>query len=221
MIKMDFKPNVPKPFVLLLPLVGIGLFVLLYIIAAIGYPGGSWAVPHHEGFSFWNNYLCDLLDKYAINGELNSGRYFARFSLAALCSGILLLWVYLPGLFSSKSINKRIMWYSGILSLISTLFLTSGTHDITVRIAGFFGVIAFISCFIELFKAGHYKLFTFGVLCLGIFLLNYYIYETGTFIRNLPIIQKVTFVSFILWFVFLDIFFFRNVKTIQDKSTKT
>jgi len=218
---MDFKPNTPKPFVLLLPLIGIGLFIFLYIIAAIGYPGGSWAVPNQEGFSFWNNYLCDLLDKYAINGELNSGRYFARFSLAALCSGILLLWINLPRLFSRKSITKSIMWYSGILSLISTLFLTSGTHDITVRIAGFFGVIAFISCFIELYKAGHYKLFTFGVLCLGIFLLNYYIYETGTFIGNLPIIQKITFVSFILWFVFLDIFFFRNVKTIQDKSTKT
>ena len=216
-MKIDILPVVPKPSVLLLPLAGMVLFVVLYVLAALNYPGGSWIVMDQEGFNFWNNYLCDLLDRNAINGELNSARFFARGSLAALCVSLLLLWYFLPGFFSKKGINVFVMWLAGILSLVVTMFLTSGTHDITVRIAGFFGVIAFISCFIELYKANYFSLVYFGIASLLIFLVNYYIYETGTFIRSLPVIQKVTFVSFILWFAFLDISFYKFVKLKNDK----
>lgn len=216
MLKMYFKPILPKAYVLLLPVAGMGVFVILYIIAALQYPGGSWAAPHHDGFSFWNNYLCDLLDENAINGELNSARYIARVALGVLCVCLLLLWYYLPNFFTTESKNKSIMWITGIMAFIVTTFLTSGTHDITVRIAGAFGVIAFITCFIELFKAGHYKLFAFGILCLGVFLMNYYIYETGIFIRMLPIIQKITFSCCILWFFFLDMSFYKKIRSEEN-----
>ena len=216
-MKLDILPAIPKPSILLLPLGGMVLFVVLYILAALNYPGGSWIVMDQEGFNFWNNYLCDLLDRNAINGELNPARFFARASLGVLCVSLLLLWYFLPGLFSKKGINIFVMWLSGILALGVTMSLTSGTHDITVRIAGIFGVIAFISCFIELYKANYFLLFYFGIACLLIFLVNYYIYETGTFIRSLPVIQKVTFLSFILWFAFLDISFYKFVKLKNDK----
>jgi hypothetical protein len=209
---MKLSPNVPKPNVLLLPLVGMGLFILLYLLAALNYPGGSWIILEQKGFSFWNNYLCDLLDHYAINGELNPARHFARASLGMLCASLILLWYYLPGLFSVKSSNLTIMWVTGIISLVITLFLASGTHDITVRIAGIFAVIAFITCFVELYKARYFKLVMFGVACLLIFLANYYIYETGEFLHTLPTIQKITFVSYIIWFVFLDLVLYRKLK---------
>jgi hypothetical protein len=209
---MKFSPNVPKPYVLLLPLVGMGLFVLLYVLAAFKYPGGSWMMPQQNGFSFWNNYLCDLLDQNAINGELNTARYLARTSLTVLCLSLFLIWYYLPNLFKGEKFNISIMWLSGMAALITTAFLSSGTHDNTVRIAGFFAVIAFLTCFLELFKAGYLKLFIFGAVCLIIFLFNYYIYETGQFIRLLPIIQKITFVCFIIWFIVLDIFLYQNLK---------
>jgi hypothetical protein len=209
---MNLIPKAPKPYILLLPLFGMVLFVFLYIIAALKYPGGSWVMPQQNGFSFWNNYLCDLLDQNAINGELNTARYYARASLGLLCTSLILLWYYLPGLFSVKSSNLTIMWATGIISLVITLFLASGTHDITVRIAGIFGVIAFISCFVELYKALYFKLVMFGVACLLIFLANYYIYETGEFLNTLPTIQKITFVSCIIWFVVLDLVLYRKLK---------
>jgi len=209
---MNLTPKAPKPYILLLPLFGMVLFVFLYIIAAFKYPGGSWAMPQQNGFSFWNNYLCDLLDQIAINGELNTARYYARTSLGVLCLSIILLWYYLPCLFKGKSLNKNIMWLSGIIALVATSFLSSGTHDATVRIVGFFAIIAFSTCFIELLRARHIKLFVFGVVCLIIFLANYYIYETGSYIRLLPIIQKITFISFIIWFIMLDVFFYRKLK---------
>lgn len=216
-MKIDILPVVPKPSVLLIPLAGMGIFVVLYVLAAINYPGGSWMALDQEGFSFWNNYLCDLLDFYAINGDLNPARFFARGSLAVLCVSLILLWYYLPGLFSNKSVNLIVMWLAGILALAITMSLTSGTHDITVRIAGFFGVIAFISCFVELYKAKYFSLLILGIICLLIFLGNYYIYETGTMIRSLPVIQKVTFICYILWFAFLDISYYKFLKLKQDK----
>ncbi len=209
---MKITPKAPKPNILLLPLFGILLFVLFYILAALKYPGGSWVMPQQNGFSFWNNYLCDLLDQNAINGELNTARYFARTSLTVLCLSLVLLWYYLPSLFKGKNFNKNIMWLSGIAALVATSFLSSGAHDRTVRIAGFFAVIAFLTCFVELLKARHIKLFVFGIGSLIIFLVNYYIYETGVYIRLLPIIQKITFICFIIWFIMLDVFFYRKLK---------
>lgn len=216
-MKIDILPVVPRPSVLLLPLAGMGLFVVLYILAALNYPGGSWVVMDQEGFNFWNNYLCDLLDHNAINGEINPARFFARGSLGVLCVSLILLWYFLPGLFSKKGINVVVMWLAGLLALVITMSLTSGTHDITVRIAGIFGVIAFISCYIELYNAKYYSLVYFGIACLLIFLVNYYIYETGTFIRSLPVIQKVTFICFMLWFAFLDISYYKYLKLKNEK----
>ncbi len=205
-----YRPQLPRSEFLYLPLVGMMAFIVLYVLAAYHYPGGSWRSPDSVGFSFWNNYLCDLLDEYAVNGELNSARFLARGSLASLCAALLLLWFFLPSLFPGRGFNKRIMWISGILALVVTGFLGSGTHDLTVRIAGFFGAIAFISCFVELYRMGYIKLMVYGVICLLIFGANYYIYETGKLIEQLPVIQKVTFVSFIGWFVLLNTLLIRK-----------
>jgi len=194
------------------------LFVLFYIMAALNYPGGSWILPNQGGYSFWHNYLCDLLDVNAINGEINSARFYAIAALGFLCTGIFWLWFYLPRFFEVQSFNQKIMRLSGLLSLTIIFFLALGNHDKVVRIAGIFGVIAFITCVVELFKAQHKNLFLWGVLCLSVFLINYYIYETGSFIKSLPVIQKITFVLFISWFICLDVALYRKVRRPINKT---
>lgn len=205
--------NHPNTFVLLLPIFGIGIFISLYVIATTYYPGGSWVDQGQNGFSFWNNYLCDLLDYYAINGDINIARFYARASLAFLCVSLIILWFYLPLLFLIKSVNLKLMSFSGILSLVITLFLASVSHDLIVRIAGVFGAIAIILLIVELHKIQFYKMLRLGVFCLIVFFLNYYIYETNLYIKMLPVIQKITFVSFISWFILLDISLYRKIKS--------
>jgi hypothetical membrane protein len=217
-IIIGFIPKNPKPNMLLLPLGGMGLFVLFYIMAALNYPGGSWILPNQDGFSFWHNYLCDLLDVNAINGEINSARFYAIAALGFLCTGLFLLWFYLPRFFELRSFNQQIMRWSGLLSLTIIFFLAFGNHDKVVRIAGVFGVIAFITCSVELFRAHHKNLFLLGALCLSAFLINYYIYETRSLIKSLPVIQKITFVLFISWFICLDVTLYRNVRRTIKKT---
>jgi len=208
---MSTHKNITNPAITLLSLVGIVLFIFFYIIAAINYPGGSDIAQNQTGFSFKNNYLCDLLDNQAINGALNSARIYASIALAILCFSLILLWYHLPKLFDRKNKTQTIMSITGILSLIITLFLASGIHDIIIRIAGVFGVAALLISFIELYKANYYKLLIFGIICLLLFLTNYYIYETEILIDKLPLIQKVTFLSFCNWFVLLSICIYRKL----------
>ena len=109
------------------------------------------------------------------------------------------------------------MKFAGILALAITLLLSSGNHDVIVRIAGVFGVVAMGSIFVELYRSRYFKLFGFGVFCLIVFLVNYYVYETGVYIRALPVIQKGTFASFIIWFLLMDYCLYRRLKSEAGK----
>ncbi|NND15716.1 MAG: hypothetical protein HKN89_05285 [Eudoraea sp.] len=193
-------PLYVHPARLVLPVIAMVLFIVFYVIAALNYPGGSWNDTSHVGFSFWNNYLCDLLDTYAINGSLNTGRLWSRTGLAILCAGLVYLWYHLPILFARRGWTTKIMWISGLLAFVSLLTLSEGTHDISVRVAGLFGTVALIALVVELMRYGYIRLYPLGIICIVIFLVNYGIYETGKGLRFLPVFQKVTFTLFFLWF---------------------
>ncbi len=193
-------PRYVHPARLVLPVAAMALFILLYIIAALNYPGGSWNDPTHSGFSFWNNYLCDLLDSRAINGFPNTAKIWSRTALAILCAGLVYLWYHLPILFSQRGWATKILWASGLLAFLAMLSLSEGTHDVSVRIAGFLGTVALITLIVELVRYQYRTLYPLGIICILIFLVNYGIYETGNGLRFLPIIQKFTFSLFFLWF---------------------
>lgn len=51
---------------LLFPPTGILIFFMLYVVAALLYPGGSQADKASTGFSWMNNYWCNLLNEKAM-----------------------------------------------------------------------------------------------------------------------------------------------------------
>ena len=192
-----------KNYVLLIPFIGMGLFVLFYVIAAIFYPGGSYADPDQIGFSFLDNYLCDLLDNHAINGNENNARIPSRIAFGFLCFALIFIWYQIPRLFKTRNFNHHLIRVCGILSMLTAIFIASGTHDTIVYTAGIVGSVAFMTTFIELFKDGYYKLLIMGICCLVLILVNYVIYETGINRYVLPVIQKITFIICISWFLLL------------------
>ena len=188
------------------------LFVIFYLIAALNYSGGSYANPDQAAFSFPDNYLCDLLDEHAINGSVNSAKMFARIALGCLCLGIFLFWNHLPKLFRNKSGILKIMQISGMLSMLTTVFLATGNHDLVTRIAGLIGAFAMCLAFIFLYRAGFRGYVFYGILCLILILLNYYSYETGVMRHILPLFQKVTTIACLGWFVLLNLELYKHVK---------
>ncbi len=209
-------PEHHRSYLLLFPAAGMVIFVFLYIIAAFNYPGGSYAMPQNDSFSFWHNYLCDLLDAKAINGEPNTARLYARWALGILCASLVWLWWHLHRLFNRRSPNLYLMRFAGLLALGTMVFLGADTHDLIVRIAGVFGVVALLSCLVELYKGGYTSLVILGLASLLVFLLNYYIYETGTLLFRLPVIQKLTFFLFLLWFGLLNLALFKKIKMEEE-----
>ena len=197
----------------------MGLFVLFYWVAASLYPGGSWADPSQVGFSWRHNYLCDLLDTLSMNGELNPGRHWARASLGVLCAGLLLLWYQLPALMQPSSVLRMLLRLSSAAAFGTMVFLRAGTHDLIVRIAGIFGLVALLSAVIGLWRSGRPGMSILGGWCLGIFLLNYAVYETGSLIRALPLIQKVTFASFLGWFAWMNLALLRLHSRTAERQT--
>ncbi len=213
---MNWNTTHEKPKALLIPILGMLLFVFFIIKAASLYPGGSQYSSTEEGFSFLNNYLCDLLDSTTFNGSPNPSKDLARLALFLLCSCLTVLWYYLPKLFKRKGVHLVVIRVTGISAMIITLFLSSNSHDLVIYIAGLIGLIAMITTIVALYKEGYQELFALGIFCLAILLLNYYIYESGQLITVLPAIQKITFVSFIGWFALLNISLYRKMRTTKN-----
>ena len=198
-------------YIVAIPIIGMSLFLIFYTIAAILYPGGSYKNPTSTGFNFSHNYLCDLLDAQAINGEINMASTPSRIAFGILCVTMIYIWYQLPKLFGNNAFNHQVIRITGILSMLIALFLASQTHDIIVYAAGIMGFTASIATFIELYKQRILDLLSMGILSLVLIILNYSIYASGYFISALPIIQKVTFAFCILWFLMLIMATYKRV----------
>jgi hypothetical protein len=199
-----------KSILLRLPLLGIGVFLLLYLLSAAYYPGGNQHNLHEIGFSWLHNYWCNLLNLVAANGAENSARPFALLAMFVICLSIALFWYLFPNyvcwvcICSNRELKlKRIVQISGLLSMFVGLFVFTNFHDLVIDIAGFFGVIAAIGTFVGLKKLKWNHLIWFGVLNLMLIAINNVLYYGG-WLYYLPVVQKVTFLGFLSWIGLID-----------------
>ncbi|PIQ21332.1 MAG: hypothetical protein COW65_09725 [Cytophagales bacterium CG18_big_fil_WC_8_21_14_2_50_42_9] len=80
----------------LAPLFGSTLFLLLYFVATLYYPGGSQFDKNTKGFSWAHNYWCNLLNENAINGQPNPARPIALTAMMVLCLTLTVFWYLFP-----------------------------------------------------------------------------------------------------------------------------
>lgn len=193
------KDSLYKRTWLLTPLIGFGLFILLYVVAALLYPGGSYTDKTAKGFSVLHNYWCDLLGDHAKNGQYNPGWRIAMWAMAVLCISLAVFWWLLPKLFERNPWYTILISYAGIASMAITPFLSTKYHDLIINIASVPGIIALVTTFTALYKHRWYKLFLLGVCCLLFIGVNNYIYYTGNSLYMLPLLQKITFLLVMTW----------------------
>src|SRR5215471_13752953 len=92
---------------ILTPVFGALLFVVLYIIAADSYPGGSQADKNSVGFSWINNYWCNLLNDNAVNGQHNPAKPVAMAGMLVLCVTLSFFWYIFPQYIRLRSMLAR------------------------------------------------------------------------------------------------------------------
>ena len=205
---MKTQPANRNNIALLFPLFGSILFIMLYFIATQFYPGGSQVDKFSKGFSWMNNYWCNLLNENAINGQHNAARPIALTASIVLALTLSLFWYYFPIYTHFKKTGRLIIQYSGILSMVLAFFLFTSFHDGIVNVSGFFGLIALCGTFIGLYKMKALPLLYFGFFNLFLIVLNNYVYHIDGLIIYLPLIQKISFLSFLLWISLISMRFY-------------
>ncbi|MFN8306951.1 MAG: hypothetical protein U0T79_09270 [Ferruginibacter sp.] len=201
----------PKSIFLLIPVLGSLLFVVFYVIATLLYPGGSQVDKNSIGFSWTNNYWCNLLNDNAINGQRNPAKPIALIGMLVLCLTLSFFWFIFPRQINISKKLKLTIQVSGILAMAVAFFLfTDINHDFLTNLASSFGVIATAGTFIGLYKNKLFGLFTFGFLNILLVLLTNLCYYNKKLIIFLPVIQKITFATFLIWVCCIAINLYRR-----------
>ena len=200
-----------KHYHLLIPSIGIAIFVIIYIVATFCYPGGSQADRYAPGFSWANNYWCNLLNKLSINGQVNTAAPIALTGLAVFCISLIFFWNSVPLLFDRISFAKLIR-ICGISSALVSVLLVTSMHDPVIEIAGTLGLIAILLTLICLYKQQRLILFWMGIFCALLGLINFYMSIHPDMLLYLPIVQKGTFVIFLVWFCLMNIAVYKHSK---------
>ncbi len=107
----------------LIPLSGSLLFLLLYFIATLYYPGGDQFDKNTKGFSWTQNYWCNLLNENAINGLPNTARPIALTAMAVLCLTLSIFWYLFPVQVGFKKKERLTIQLSGFIAMIFGWFL--------------------------------------------------------------------------------------------------
>jgi hypothetical protein len=173
--------------------------VLLYVIAAYYYPGGSQADISSRGFSWINNYWCNLLDTKALNGYPNRARPVAIFAMTVLCLTLTVFWYNFPGSTDAKNWIKRSVKCSGLLSVLFAALLGFFEHDKMTNAASLFGIIAVVGAIYILGKQNWQMLFWLGIINVLLVGVNNLFYYADGLLKYLPVVQKLTFAIVLLW----------------------
>lgn len=185
---------------LLAPTIGTLLFAVFYFIATLYYPGGSQINKNSVGFSWTNNYWCNLLNNKAINGQDNTAQSIALIALFVLCLALTLFWWQFPYYTNlSKNYKLTIQIFGTLAMLMGCFLFTELDHDLITNLASFFGFIATIGTLIGLYKNGWKILLYFGLINMLLVITNNFLYYNKGLILYLPLVQKITFATFLTW----------------------
>lgn len=193
---------------MLTPLFGSLLFLCLYFLAASFYPGGSQANTSSKGFSWLHNYWCNLLNEYAINGQPNRARPVAFVGSFVLAITLSFFFYIFPKEAGIKKPRATVIQITGILSMMFVTLLFTPFHDAVINVSGVLGLVALLYIFITLYNTHRRKLFWFGMFNLLLIALNNYVYHTNSFMFYLPVIQKISFLSFLVWVCLINLHFY-------------
>lgn len=195
-----------KKWHLWIPVFGLTIYAILFMLATWLYPGGSLNHPDAIGYSFSHNFLCDLFLSESYNGEHNPGRYIAIGSHVILGLTMMSFFYLLPGIFHRQNTNTKCVQIFGVLTMGIFCFMFTELHDIIVITTAVFGTLALLPFFIELRYLTDRPLKLWAWMCYGMSLLVFTLYTTGWGFYYLPLLQKVTFLVDAVWVIWVSVY---------------
>jgi hypothetical protein len=202
-----------------IPVYGFLLFAILFVYATIVYPGGSRLYPLHHGYIWTENYICDLSRTIALNGEKNDAARIDLFSMACLCFSIVIVVVNFSIIAQLTHYSQLILQICGTISMVTGMLLFSKLHYVVILPTLIFSLATLTQILIALRKRHKKDDLILGMFCVFLLIFNYAIFLSSLWIGILPILQKFTLLTFIIWL--LKINFAPNQKKLKfDASQK-
>jgi len=187
------------------PILGMGLYLVVFTLAAMDYPGGSENVPSAMGYSFFHNFLCDVMNPITQGGLYNSARSLATVSHLILSATMISFFYLLPEIFSWNNRNTKIIRYVGMFTMTVFIFMYTSFHDHIVTATGILGTFALIPFFIEMKKFPKGYLKNLAYTCFALSIVVFFIFETKIGYYYLPFLQKITFVFDAWWVIWVSL----------------
>lgn len=195
---------------MLMPLFGALIFACLYAIATLYYPGGTETDINSKGFDWEDNYWCNLLNQNALNGQYNSSRPIAMTGMFILCVTLAIFWYNFPRLVGFEKGGRLAIQISGVIAMVTGMFIFTNLHDTIINVASLCGLVSVIGTFAGLYKLKWTKLFCLGIFNIALIALNNILYYSKDLRSHLPVVQKITFICFLLWVCIISINLYRK-----------
>lgn len=184
---------------------GIIISSLLLLVSSLKYPGGSQYDKFTNGFDWKHNYICNLFDEFAVNGDYNASRYWAVAGTFFICASFAFFFVQ----FSKKLVSRTaasIIKYCGVSAIIAAFLIVTPYHNAMIVLSSTLALISMFYITYYVFKSDlkYFKLLS--IICLLISYFCNYIYYTKHYLEFLPIVQKMALGITVVWMLGLEYF---------------
>jgi len=195
-----------------LVLIGVIISMSLLTTATFVYPGGSFFDKESSGFDWTTNFISNLFLAKALNGLENPSKIWADTGMIVLSVSFAVFFINFSKKIPLKS-AANIIKYLGTGSMFLFFLIVTSLHDLMVTVSSTMILISFFYITVFILKS-KLKMFKFSsIFCLLLLYYSLYLYGTGKW-DWLPIIQKITFFSFILLILGLE--YFTNSKDFEE-----
>lgn len=168
------------------------LGVILFYLSTLHYPGGSNWNKNTIGFDWRYNYITNLFNPIAVNGESNGSVPWAIAAMFILCTGFALFFIETSQKIATPSSSRIIKW-GGTLSMLFAFLAVTPWHDLMVTISNVLVMLSLFYITVHLFRSKLYMIGLLSAACLGAIYAGSTMYYTQLWLDWLPVAQKTVF----------------------------
>lgn len=147
-----------------------------------------------------------------MNGQVNPARPVALAAMFVLGLTLAVFWFLFARIINFPKYARLAIAFSGLASMTASMFLFTGYHDLVINIAVVLGLVALTGTFVGLYRNKWQLLFVMGVFNIILIVVNNILYYSTGLLKYLPVVQKITFLFFLLWICLIDIRLFLKQK---------
>lgn len=184
-----------------LPVIGIAVGSLLFVVATLFYPGGTRTSINSVGYDWAQNYVSTLFEPVALNGAVNPARHIAIPAMLSGCVSVATIFGHLAIKCNARSMQKLIALGGTGSMVFAFLAVTTPLHDQLLGI----GLLMFMGAAIATLKLQRWlrqsRLVFFGTASIAMLAASGIMFYGNLLLEYLAVLQKIAIFACTLWLV--------------------